>query len=42
MRKNAQAAVLLVKSGMVPTRAARQIRLGRSTLYWAIQGQSLA
>jgi len=40
MRKNAQAAVLLVKSGM-PTRAARQIRVGRSTLYWEIQGQSL-
>jgi hypothetical protein len=42
IRKNAQAAVLLVKSGMSPTRAARQIRLGRSTLYWEIQGQSLA
>ena len=37
MRKNAQAAVLLVKSGMSPTRAARQIRVGRSTgfpQYW--------
>ena len=36
------AAELLVKSGMSLTRAARQIRLGRSTLYWEIQGQSLA
>ena len=37
-----EAAILLVKSGMSPTKAARQIGLGRSTLYREIQGQSLA
>src|SRR5256884_2814727 len=37
-----EAAVLLVKSGMSPTKAARQIGLGRSTLYREIQGHSLA
>src|SRR6266436_4281360 len=37
-----EAAVLLVKSGMSPTKAARQIGLGRSTLYREIQSQSLA
>src|SRR5262249_8571857 len=37
-----EAAMLLVKSGMSPTRAARQIGLGRSTLYREIQGQSRA
>jgi len=37
-----EAAILLVKSGMSPTKAVRQIGLGRSTLYREIQGQSLA
>jgi len=36
-----EAAVLLVKSGMSPTKAARQTGLGRSTLYREIQGKSL-
>jgi DNA invertase Pin-like site-specific DNA recombinase len=35
------AAVLLVHSGMSPTKAARQIGLGRSTLYRELQGRSL-
>ncbi len=33
-----EAAVLLVKSGMSPTKAARQVGLGRSTLYRELQG----
>lgn len=37
-----EAALLLVKSGMSPTKAARQIGLGRSTLYREMQGQSRA
>jgi len=37
-----EAAVVLVKSGMSPTRAARQIGLGRSTLYREIQGKAHA
>src|SRR6266446_1483348 len=37
-----EAVILLVKSGMSPTKAVRQIGLGRSTLYREIQGQSLA
>jgi hypothetical protein len=36
------AAGLLVQSGMSPTRAACQIRVGPVTLFWEIQGQSLA
>jgi DNA invertase Pin-like site-specific DNA recombinase len=34
------AALLLVQSGMSPTQAARQIGLGRSTLYRELQGQA--
>jgi DNA invertase Pin-like site-specific DNA recombinase len=37
-----EAAVLLVKSGMTPTKAARQTGLGRSTLYREIQGKAFA
>ncbi len=37
-----EAAILLVKSGLSPTKAARQTGLGRSTLYRELQGQSLA
>jgi hypothetical protein len=34
-----EAALLLVKGGMSPTKAARQTRLGRSTLYREIQAR---
>ena len=37
-----EAALLLVQSGMSPTKAARQIGLGRSTLYRELQGQARA
>lgn len=37
-----EAALLLVQSGMSPTQVARQIGLGRSTLYRELQGQSRA
>jgi DNA invertase Pin-like site-specific DNA recombinase len=37
-----EAALLLVQSGMSPTRAAQQIGLGRSTLYRELQGQARA
>jgi DNA invertase Pin-like site-specific DNA recombinase len=36
-----EAAILLVRSGMSPAKAARQIGLGRSTLYREIQGKAL-
>ena len=36
-----EAAIVLVRSGMSPARAARQIGLGRSTLYREIQGKTL-
>jgi DNA invertase Pin-like site-specific DNA recombinase len=36
------AALLLVQSGMSPTQAARQVGLGRSTLYRELQGQAPA
>jgi DNA invertase Pin-like site-specific DNA recombinase len=36
-----EAATLLVKSGLSPTKAARQTGLGRSTLYRELQGRSL-
>ena len=36
------AAMVLVRSGMSPTQAARQIGLGRSTLYRELQGKTLA
>src|SRR5712691_8802217 len=36
------AALLLVQSGMSPTKAAQQIGLGRSTLYRELQGQTHA
>ena len=35
-----EAALLLVQSGLSPTQAARQIGLGRSTLYRELQGRS--
>ena len=35
-----EAALLLVQSGLSPTKAARQIGLGRSTLYRELQGRS--
>jgi DNA invertase Pin-like site-specific DNA recombinase len=37
-----EAALLLVQSGMSPTKAAQQIGLGRSTLYRELQGQARA
>jgi hypothetical protein len=37
-----EAAVLLVKSGMSPTKVAGQIRLDRSMLYRELRGKSLA
>ena len=37
-----EAALLLVQGGMSPTKAARQIGLGRSTLYRELQGQARA
>ena len=40
-REKLEAALLLVKGGMSPTKAARQVGLGRSTLYREIQGRSL-
>lgn len=40
-REKLEAALLLMKGGMSPTRAARQVGLGRSTLYREIQGQPL-
>jgi DNA invertase Pin-like site-specific DNA recombinase len=36
-----KAALLLVQSGMAPTQAARQVGLGRSTLYRELQRRSL-
>jgi DNA invertase Pin-like site-specific DNA recombinase len=41
-QKKIEAAVLLVKSGMSPTKAARQTGLGRSTPYREIQGKAFA
>jgi DNA invertase Pin-like site-specific DNA recombinase len=41
-REKLDAALLLVKSGMSPTQAARQTGLGRSTVYRAIQAGSKA
>jgi DNA invertase Pin-like site-specific DNA recombinase len=41
-REKLEAALLLVKGGMSPTKAARQTGLGRSTLYREIQGQDRA
>ena len=37
-----EAALLLVQSGMSPTKAAQQIGLGRSTLYRELQGHARA
>lgn len=37
-----EAALLLVQSGMSPTQAARQVGLGRSTLYRELQGHARA
>jgi DNA invertase Pin-like site-specific DNA recombinase len=37
-----EAALLLVQSGMSPTKAAQQTGLGRSTLYRELQGQTRA
>jgi DNA invertase Pin-like site-specific DNA recombinase len=37
-----EAALLLVKGGMSPTKAARQVGVGRSTLYREIPGRSSA